>query len=127
MSPGDGYDDPESNQIPNQSVETIAEEFVHKIIIRYGFPKQLLTDQGQNFVSTLFKGVCEILNVRKCKPYPTSRMTERLHKTLSDIISHFVTTEGTDWDNVVPYALMAYRIHHIQLQDIVHKYYSVKK
>ena len=36
-------------------------------------------------------------------------MIERLHKTLADIISHFVTVEGKNWDDVVPYALMAYR------------------
>ena len=45
----------EAIPIPNQTTEIIAQEFVHKIITRYGVPKHLLTDQGRNFISSLFK------------------------------------------------------------------------
>ena len=36
-------------------------------------------------------------------------MVERLHKSLGDIISDFVAADGKNWNEVVPYALMAYR------------------
>lgn len=91
----------------------LAQEFVHKIITRYGVPKCLLTDQGRNFLSTLFKEVCSLLGIHKLKTTPyhpqCNGMIEWLHKTLSDIISHFVTAEGKNWDDVIPYALMPYR------------------
>ena len=36
-------------------------------------------------------------------------MIERLYRSLADMISHFVGLYGKNWDEVVPYALMASR------------------
>lgn len=103
----------EAIPIPNQTAEIVAKEFVHKIITRHGVPKKLLTDQGRNFVSSLFKGVCNLLGIKKIQTTPyhpqCNGLIERLHKSLADIISHFVTTDAREWDQVIPYALMAYR------------------
>lgn len=103
----------EAIPIPNQTAETVAREFVQKIITRYGVPSKLLTDQGRNFVSALFKGVCTLLGVQKLQTTPyhpqCNGMVERLHRSLADMISHFVSSDGKNWDTVVPYALMAYR------------------
>lgn len=103
----------EAIPIPVQTADVIAREFVHKIITRYGVPKWLLTNQGRNFVSSLFKGVRTLLGVKKIQTTPyhsqCNGMIERLHRSLADMIAHFVTTEGKNWDDVVPYALMAYR------------------
>lgn len=60
----------EAIPIPDQTAETVAKEFVHKIITRYGVPKRLLTDQGRNFISALFKGVCTLLGVKKIQTTP---------------------------------------------------------
>lgn len=60
----------EAIPIRNQTAETVAQEFVHKIITRYGVPKRLLTDQGRNFVSSLFKGVCTLLGIQKLRTTP---------------------------------------------------------
>ena len=43
--------------IPQQDAETIAKEFVLKVVLKFGAPAQILTDQGSNFVSNLFKNV----------------------------------------------------------------------
>lgn len=103
----------EAIPIPNQTAEVIAHEFVTKIITRYGVPKRLLTDQGRNFVSTLFKSTCTLIGVKKIQTTPyhpqCNGMIERLHKSLADMISHFVAADGKNWDEVLPYALMAYR------------------
>jgi len=37
----------------------VAKEFITKIIC--GIPKTILTDQGTNFLSKLFKNVCKLL------------------------------------------------------------------
>lgn len=103
----------EAIPIPNQTAETVAREFVHKIITRYGVPKRLLTDQGCNFVSSLLRGVCTLLGVQKLRTTPyhpqCNGMIERLHKTLADMLSHFFSPDGKNWDEIVPFALMAYR------------------
>lgn len=41
--------------ILTQDAETVAREFVQGIVLRYGIPEVILTDQGANFLSELFK------------------------------------------------------------------------
>jgi len=43
--------------IPNQEATTVAREFVTKIICEHGIPETVLTDQGTNFLSEVFKNV----------------------------------------------------------------------
>lgn len=51
--------------MPNMDAETVAEVFVDELIRRYRIPKKLITDQGANFISKLFKRVCSLLRIRK--------------------------------------------------------------
>lgn len=103
----------EGEAISEITAEETARVLVEKIITRHGVPKRLLTDQGRNFVSRLFKETCKLLGICKVQTTPyhpeANGMVERLHRTLTDSISHFVRRDGTDWDRWVPYALMAYR------------------
>jgi len=80
--------------IPSQNTETIAREFVTKIITQFGVPKKLLTDRGANFTSTLLWETCRLLKIRKlqtCSFNPQANgICERMHKLLVDMLSHFV-------------------------------------
>lgn len=40
--------------IPNQEAQTVAKEFVSHVVLRFGIPDSILTDQGSNFLSDLF-------------------------------------------------------------------------
>ena len=51
--------------IPQQDAETVARAFVLNIVLKFGAPAQLLTDQGSNFLSDLFKNVCRLLRIKK--------------------------------------------------------------
>ena len=57
--------------------------------------------------------VCTLLGIQKLRTTPyhpqCNGLIERLHKTLADVISHFVSPDGKDWDEIVPSVLMAYR------------------
>lgn len=74
----------------------IAKEFVIKIIIRHGFPRRLLIDQGRNFVSSLFYTSMHHIKYKettnKTTPYhpQCNGLWERLHNTLNwyDITLH---------------------------------------
>jgi hypothetical protein len=44
--------------IPTQDAETVAREFVQNVVLKYGIPEAILTDQGENFLSKLFASVC---------------------------------------------------------------------
>jgi hypothetical protein len=51
--------------IPQQDAKTIAREFVVNVVLRMGTPKQILTDQGANFLGDVFKNVCKLLRIKK--------------------------------------------------------------
>ncbi|KAJ4441307.1 hypothetical protein ANN_11161 [Periplaneta americana] len=103
----------EAIPIPDQTAETVAREFVTKIIARHGTPKQVLTDQGRNFVSTLFKEVCKLLRIKKIQTSPyhpmANGLVERSHQTFTAMMSHFVRKDQRDWDKWIAIVQMAYR------------------
>jgi len=51
-----------SKAIPlvNQETATIAKEFMTKIVFEHGMLKNILTDQGTNFMSKMFKNTCKL-------------------------------------------------------------------
>lgn len=51
--------------IRQQDAETIAREFVAQVILEYGTPSIVLTDQGSNFLSDIFSNTCKLLRIKK--------------------------------------------------------------
>lgn len=105
----------EAFPMPDQKSETIAKIFVTEIISRHGTPKQLLTDQGTNFISKLMKDICKLLQIEKLQTTPfhpqSNGMIERSHRVFKDVISHYVSRSQQDWDSWIPYVLMSYRFN----------------
>jgi RNase H-like domain found in reverse transcriptase/Integrase zinc binding domain/Reverse transcriptase (RNA-dependent DNA polymerase)/Integrase core domain len=95
------------------SAKTVARHFVLQIILRHGTPLKLVTDRGSNFVSALFQETCRLLQISRIQTtayHPESNgMVERLHETMADIVSHYVSRNQKDWDQWLPYMAMAYR------------------
>jgi len=94
----------EAIPIVKQDTETIAREFVIKIITQVGVPKKLLTDRGANFTSAL---MIQKLQTSSYNPQANG-VCERMHKLLIDMLSHFVRKDSRNWDEYVSYAVMAY-------------------
>lgn len=98
--------------IPTQDAETIAKVFVENVICLFGTPKSILTDQGANFLSTLFKNVCKLLNIEKLNTTPyhpqTNGALERSHRTLTDYIKSFIDKDIRNWDTLLPYYMLCY-------------------
>jgi hypothetical protein len=46
--------------ILTQDAETVAREFVQNVVLKYGIPEVIMTDQGANFLSELFASVCKL-------------------------------------------------------------------
>lgn len=80
---------------------------------RVGFPREILTDRGTNFMSTLLKQVHQLLGIKGLRTTPyhpqTDGLTERFNQTLKQMLRKFVNDTGTDWDQWLPYLLFAYR------------------
>jgi transposase InsO family protein len=94
--------------VEKQDAETVARAFVEKIVLTYGTPQILQTDQGANFVSEVFKNSCKILKIKKIQStafHPESQGSiEWSHRVLAEYHRHYVTEDQTNWDSWVPFA-----------------------
>lgn len=98
--------------IPQQDAQTVAREFVRNIVLKFGAPAQILTDQGSNFLSNLFKSVCKLLRIKKIqttafRPESNGGL-ERSHRVLAEYLRHYVREDQSDWDEWIPYAVYVY-------------------
>lgn len=84
-----------------------------QLFSRVGLPKEIITDQGTNFTSSLLKQVYQLLGIRGVKTSPyhpqTDGLVERFNKTLKSMLRKFVAASGSDWDQWLPFLLFAYR------------------
>ena len=71
--------------LKQQDAMTLARAFVEEIILKFGIPQVLLTDQGSNFLSELFSNVCKLLRVKRVKTSAyrpqTNGALERTHSS----------------------------------------------
>jgi transposase InsO family protein len=97
----------------DMSAESYARAYAAHVIARHGTGSILVTDQGRSFTSAFFKKTCKILGVKQM--YSTAyhpqgnAQIERFHRTMNQGLSHYVNSAGTNWDDLIPYYLMAYR------------------
>ena len=105
----------EAYAIPDERAETVARKLVEEFICRYGVPREIHSDQGRNFESTVFQQMCQLLGITKTRTTPynpkSDGMVERFNRTLINIIATLLDPEKhqKDWDRYLPYATAAYR------------------
>ena len=96
----------------NQTVEEVTEAFVNNIILIYGIPNYIVTDQGTNFMSDMFKRICKLFKIEKINTtayHPESNgALERTHKTLVTYLRCFCNPKTSDWDKWLPFASFTY-------------------
>jgi transposase InsO family protein len=76
--------------IPQQDASTVANVFVEEIVLSFGIPQVILTDQGSNFLSNLFANACKLLRIKGNKTssfHPqTNGNLERTHRVLVEYL-----------------------------------------
>ena len=101
---------PEAVPLRTINAENIAEELV-KFFSRVGIPKEILTDQGSNFVSQLLTEIYRLLHIHPIRTTPyhpqTDGLVERFNKTLNSLLRKAAVDVGKDWDKLLPYLLFA--------------------
>ncbi|KAK3736572.1 hypothetical protein QZH41_003146 [Actinostola sp. cb2023] len=80
---------------------------------RYGVPDSLHSDQGRNFESSIFKEMCELLEIKKTRStayHPEGNgQIENFHRTLKSMLKARVEDQPDRWDEHLDYCLLAYR------------------
>ena len=99
--------------IPDQRAEQVAVHFVEQFVLRLGCPLEIQTDQGTNFLSDLFKAVCNLLEVTKKRttPYhPSSNgQVERSNRTIAAMLRCYLKGKANTWDEYLPFIASAIR------------------
>ena len=95
-----------------QTAEEVALNFMRHIILQYGVPHSVVTDQGTQFMCDVFKRLCKLLRVHKIHTsayHPESNgALERTHKTMIEYLRCFCDPRGGDWDKWLPFACFVY-------------------
>ena len=81
----------------------------------FGVPHELHSNHGRNFESQIFQEICERMGVTKTRTTPfnlkSDGLVERTNRTIVQILAKLLDPERNqkDWDERIPYALLAYR------------------
>lgn len=103
---------PEAVPLKTTDAVSVAEELL-KVFCRVGFPNEILTDQGSNFMSQLLKEVYRLLRIHPIHTTPyhpqTDGLCEKFNQMLKNMLQKAVVEEGKDWEKLLHYLLFAYR------------------
>ena len=91
----------------------VAKVLMDHVFSRFGMPRRLLTDQGKEFESELFRELCVHMEIEKIRTSPyrpsTNGCVERFHRTLNAMIGKVVQHDQRNWDEKLPSIMAAYR------------------
>jgi transposase InsO family protein len=84
-----------------------------QVFSNYGFPDELLSDCGSEFMSELtqiFLTECQVFQLKTSPYHPqTNGCLERFHRTLKSMLKGCGETFPGDWDQLLPWVLFSYR------------------
>jgi hypothetical protein len=85
--------------MPNMEAKSVAQLLVEEVIVRFGTPYVIHTDQGVQFENNLFH-VCRLLQIQKTRTTPyhpqSDGMFARINRTIFTILSAFVNEHQSD-------------------------------
>ncbi|XP_061097667.1 uncharacterized protein LOC133128296 [Conger conger] len=103
---------PEAVPLRAATGKSIARE-LFLLFSRVGIAEEVLTDQGTCFMSGVMREMCRLLRVQQVRTsvyHPqTDGLVERFNKTLKSMLRKMITTDGKDWDHLLPYLLFSIR------------------
>ena len=96
----------------NIEAETVSEVIFKGWIKRYGCPGVIHSDQGAQFESELFQGLCRLFQIDKTRTTPyqprSDGLVERLNRTIKDMLSKYLSANQTNWDRFIDGLVLAY-------------------
>ena len=103
----------EAFPIKNNCADTVADILMKKIILRFGMPLVIHSDQGREFENGLMKSLCALLGCTKTRTAPyhpeSDGMIECFNWTCFMMLSMFVNDPRDNWHDLLPYVMHAYR------------------
>ena len=104
---------PEAYSFFYQETTIVAEILVQQWVSRFGIPLEIHSDQGTNFTSAVFKGLCQNLGINKTQTTHLHNwfngVVERFKSIILNNLSLLVFQNQQDCDLKLPLSLLAYR------------------
>lgn len=96
----------------NMSARTTAEALFNHLIVHYGFPHRIHSDQAANFGSRLIRELCAIAGIEKTRTTPYhamgNGMCERFNSTLLNMLGTLEIEQKRDWKKHIGPLVHAY-------------------
>ena len=93
------------------TAEDLARIFLRTIFAVHGLPKNIISDRDTRFTSDFWKTFFGVVGTKLCMStafHPQSDgQTERMNRTLQEVIRHYVGPRRDDWDTLLPLAEFA--------------------
>ena len=103
----------EAVPLRNHTAPVVASALFSQVLVKFGMPLRILSDQGAEFESQLFRELCQLMGIAKIRTTPyrpaTNGMVERLHRTMNSMIAKVVDLDQRNWCQVLPGVMAAYR------------------
>ena len=103
----------EAFPMKNKCADTVADLLVDNIILRFGMPLVIHSDQGREFENGLMKSLCTLMGCTKTRTAPyhpeSDGMIERFNRTCLMMLSMFVNDRRDNWNELLPFVMHAYR------------------
>ena len=102
------------------SAEEVARALITSWFVRYGLPRQLVSDRGSNFMSSLFNKLCLLLGVSHTPTtayHPSCNgVIERFHRRLKAALRAHLA--GPNWPDILPWVCLGLRAAPRDLDDV---------
>ena len=104
---------PKTVGIPDKMADTVGLTFQRVFLSRHSFPLEILSDQGSEWISSVFQdilGAGNTKNVKTSSYTPSSNgKLERFHSFLMAGVRKLTYQDVMCWDSYLPEVLWAYR------------------
>jgi len=103
----------EAAPLKSLTAKVLADTFYKLVITRHGCPKNVLSDQGTQFTSSIFKDMCKQFNIHHLETTAYHQQcngkTERFNKFLCKSIATMLNASQTNWDELMHDCIFIYR------------------
>jgi transposase InsO family protein len=103
---------PEAVALSKIDTETVSEALLG-IFCRVGFPREVLSDQGRQFISDLMKEVSRLVSIKQLFTAPYNpkynELCEKMNGVPESMLKKLCQERRKEWDRYLPAVLFAYR------------------
>ncbi|GFU76549.1 transposon Tf2-8 polyprotein [Trichonephila clavipes] len=96
--------------LPNATAKECAITLIEEVLLRYGIPRRLISDNGTQFVSAVMQQICYLLNIHQSLIpvyHPQANPVERKNRDLKPRLANLVQDKHDCWSEKLPFIRFA--------------------